>query len=596
MPRPWNTLSWRDFSGEYDGVPAEATQGQAAEIRNLYKNRESLKRRAGFTALGLALSPAQSHDGLFWAKIASTEYLIGAHDGKLVDWLNASPGATLTNSTGKLTSGTDANATWIDQWVIWGDGVKQNVRFDGTDVAQVLTGTPGTAPTLANGGGTGPTGTFTYYVTFVSDDGHHSVISPLSGSITVADDQIDLSSIPTCSAGQDCSGRGIWRNKNGTTTYYLVTIIANNTATTYSDTTTDANLGIALTEVLGGNLQNQKFPPCRYLITHQNRLVGGFCTEATEGDKQTVFLSNYREPWYCPSVPDLDDPNQGSRFPLQGPGAGEVTGLASHGNQIAVFTADAAWLLTTSDQLLDYTLHRFASNGCVAHRTIVSTRDMLIWASTDGIYMAREGEGVSRISEDWKATYQAISSADLAKSFAFLWDGRYYFVWPSGCRVFDLKYGIWSRVTNWGWRVGVATSSGAALERIYAAQTSVARVFRLENGTDDNGTAITALWTSHDIDFGMAGREKRLFFINFRWKAATGTVTVRLYKDTGTTAIQTATKDLSEVDQTGGTVSSLRQRCVEQARGEWFRLEMEYSGSASSFELLQVEVLFAQIT
>lgn len=588
-------MSYKDFLGEFDGVPAEAQPGQAAEARNVYKNRDALKRRAGFTALGSALSPAQSHDGLFWAKIASTEYLIAAHDGKLVDWFAGSPGATLTNSTGKLTSGSDANAAWLDAKVYWGDGTLQNVRFDGTDVTQVLTQAPASAPSLAVGAATGPTGTFTYYVTFTSDDGNHSELSPLSGSVTVTNQKVSLTSIPTCSAGQDCAGRGIWRNKNGTTTYYLVTVIANNTATTYSDTTTDANLGIPLTDVLGANYQNERFPPCRYLITHQNRLVGAY-SAASGFDKQTVYLSNYREPWYSPSVPDLDDPNQGSHFPLQGPGAGEVTGLASHGNQIAVFTSDAAWLLTTSDQLLDYTLHKFSEHGCVAHRTIKSVKDRLIWASSDGIYMAQEGQGVTRVSEDIKTTYQAISAADLAKSFAMVWDDKYIFVWPSGCRVFDLRYGIWTRHSNWSWRVGVVTASGQAVERLYGAQLNVARVFRLENGTDDNGTAITALWTSHDFDCGMPGREKRLLQMNFRWKTATGTATVRLYKGTGTSAIQTSTQNLASADETGGTVVSLRLRCVEQARSEWFRLEVEYSGSSASYELLQAEALFVQLT
>ncbi len=595
MPRPWQTLAYKDFAGEYDGVPAEAQPGQASEIRNLYKNRDALKRRAGFTALGAALSPAQSHDGLFWSKIGSTEYLIAAHDGKLVDWLHATPGTTVTNSTGKLTSATDANATWLDAKVYWGDGILQNIRHDGTDAVQVMPQAPVAAPTLANGGGSGPTGTYTYYVTFVSDDGNHSELSPLSGSITVANDQIDLSSIPTCGAGQDCSGRGIWRNKTGTTTYYLVTVVAGNVTTTYSDTTTDANLGIALTEVLGANLQNERFPPCRYLITHQNRLVGAY-SAASGFDKQTVYLSNTREPWYSPSVPDLDDPNQGSQFPLQGPGAGEVTGLASHGNQIAVFTADASWLLTTSDQLLDYTLHRFSNHGCVAHRTIVSIKDRLIWASSDGIYMAQEGEGVTRISEDIKTTYQAISAADLAKAHAFVWDDKYFFCWPTGCRVFDLKYGIWTRNSNWLWRVSAVTSSGQAVERIYGALMSVARVFRLEFGADDAGTAITALWTSHDFDMGMIGREKRLHMVNVHWKAATGTATLRIYKGTGTTAQQTATQNLATVDDTGGTVASLRQRCVEQLRSDRFRLGIEYAGSNTDYQLLQAEVLFIQVT
>jgi hypothetical protein len=595
MPRPWQTLSYKDFLGLYDGVPAEAQPGQASVVDNLYKSRDALKRRAGFTALGAALSPAQSHDGLGWFKIASTEYLIAAHDGKLVDWLNASPGATLTNSTGKLTSGSDANATWLDAKVYWGDGTKQNVRFDGTDVVQVLTETPNSAASVAVGAATGPTGTYTYYVTFISDDGNHSPVSPLSGSVSVTNQKVSITNIPTCGAGQDCSGRGIWRNKNNTTDYYFVDTVAGNVTTTYTDETTDDDLGIELVEVLGANLQNVRFPPCRYLITHQSRLVGAYST-ASGFDKQTVYLSNFREPWYSPTLPDLDDPAQGGPFPLQGPGAGEVTGLASHGNQIAVFTADAAWLLTTSDQLLDYTLHRFSNHGCVAHRTIASVKDRLLWASSDGIYQALEGEGVSRISDDIKTTYQAISAADLAKSHGFIWDDKYFFCWPSGCRVYDLKYRLWTRNTNWTWRVATVTASGQAVERVYGALLDVARVFRLENGADDNGTAITALWGSHDFDMGMMGREKRLHQINVHWKASTGTGTLRAYKGTGTTAQQTATRNLATVDDTGGTVSSLRQRCVEQLRSDRFRLEVEYAGSNADYQLLQVEVLFIQIT
>lgn len=588
MPRPLQSLIYKEFLGEFDGVPAEAQPGQAVTVQNLYKSREALVRRKGFTALGAALSPAQSHDGLGWFKIGATEYLVAAHDGKLVDWLNATPGTTLANSTGKLTSGTDANAAWLDGKVYWGDGVKQNVRFDGTDVTQVLTDTPGSAASVAVGAATGPSGTFTYYVTFTSDDGKHSPVSPLSGSVTVTNQKVSLTSIPTCSAGQDCAGRGIWRNKHGTTTYFLVTTIANNTATTYTDETTDANLGIALTTILGANRQNERFPPCQLLITHQSRLVG----MGRASDKQTIFLSNAREPWYCPSVPDLDDPNQGSRFTLQGPGAGAGTGLCSHGNQIIAFTLDAAWALTTSDQLLDYTLHRFSNHGCVAHRTIKSVRDMLIWASADGIYMAREGQGVTRISDDIKTTYQAISSADLAKSHGFVWDDKYFFCWPSGCRVYDLRFGVWTRNTNWLWRVATVTSLGTALEKVYAAISGTARVYQLETGADDAGTAISAIWESHDFNCGQMYREKRLHLVSARWRTATGTATVELYRGTGTTAAQTATHDLSTVLQTGSTVSVLDQRCAEQLRDEWHRIKISYSGSASVYELLEAAVLY----
>lgn len=596
MPRPLQTTAYRDFLGLFDGVPAEAQPGQAAEVANFYKDREALRRRKGFTALGSALSPAQSHDGLAWYKIDSTEFLIAAHNGSLVDWFHATPGTALTGSAGKLTAGTDANAAWIDGRMYWGDGIKQNVRHDGTDVQQVLPAAPATAPTVAAGSATGLTGAYAYFVTFVNGDGLHSAASPQSAVVSVTDQKIDLTDIPTAAAGQNVVARAIWRNKDAFAEFYLVTTIADNTTTTYTDSTLDDDLIEPLTDILGLNLQNERIPPCRFLIAHQNRLVGAFCTTA-EGDQQTIYVSNFREPWYSPLVPDTNDPTQGGRFPLQGPAAGEITGLASHGSQIYAFTSDAAWVLTTSDQLLDWTLHRFANNGCVAHRTIASVKDLIIWAAPDGIYVTAEGKGVTRISDDVKRTYQSISAADLAKAHAFVWDDRYYFCWPSGTLVYDLKYNIWTRNTNWNWRCStVSVFGGGQQERIYAAQNGVARVFQLENGTTDNGTAITATWASHDMDFGLPARDKRLHSINAHWKTATGTATVKLYRGTGTDAIQTATKNLAAVDDTGATVAVLQQRCNEKARSERFRIEVEYSGAAEDYQLLQTEILWNQIT
>lgn len=590
MPRPFNNFQFRDFAGLNTGVPAEATPGQASVLKNLYKQKEALQRRKGSARLG-NLTPAQAHDGLAWYKIGSTAYLIAAHNGSLVDWLAATPGTTLTGGSGVLTSGVDANAAWLDAVVYWGDGVLQNKRHNGTNVAQVLTDAPLTAPTVAVGAATGPTGTFNYYTTFLSADSHHSAVGSKSAGVTVTDQKINLTAIPTCPAGQGCIGRALWRNKDGTPDYFLVTTINDNTTTTYTDGMLDAALVDPLTDILGVNLQNVRFPPCRLLITHQSRLVGAFCT-TSEGDKHTIYLSNYREPWYCPILPDLEEPTQGSRFPLQGIGAGEVTGLASHGSQVFVFTADAAWTLTATEQLQDYTLHRFSNHGCVAHRTVQSVKDMIIWASTDGIYAVREGQPAMRISDDVKETYQAISAADLAKAHAVTWDDKYFFIWPSGCLVYDLRFNLWTENTAWTWRVAVVTATGAAVERLYGAEASAAAVRQLETGTTDEGAAITATWASSDLDLGAPHVEKRLYRVTAYFKTATGTATVRLYRDAGTTAAQTATHDLATVDQAGATVSVLRLDCAEQLRAERFRLEVEYNGSATNFELLGLAVEF----
>ena len=180
MPRSTTVQVWRSFEGEYDGIGTEAGPLQASVIQNLYRDRGVLKRRKGSSPIADVIAPNQNLDGLEWYRIGSTEYLVSPHNGRLYDWLAA---AEVTNSSAKLTSGLDANGAWIDGKFYWGDGTKQNVRFDGTDVVQVLTETPVSAASVAVGAATGPTGTYTYYVTFISDDGNHSPVSPLSGSV-----------------------------------------------------------------------------------------------------------------------------------------------------------------------------------------------------------------------------------------------------------------------------------------------------------------------------------------------------------------------------------------------------------------------------
>ncbi|MGH7474197.1 MAG: hypothetical protein ACREJW_09660, partial [Candidatus Methylomirabilales bacterium] len=395
-PRGLASLKVAQFLGEWDGASTEGQPLQAVEIRNLYLEPGSLKRRRGTTKVGFTdLSPAQGQDGLDWAKIAATEYLLAYHNGRVTEWLGGVPGAEVTNSAGKLTSGADANAAWVDAKVYVGDGVKQDIRFNGSRVDQAMTDTPGSAPSLAAGAPGNPNGTYRYRITFMSADGVHSEPGPVSVDITVVSLRVELSSVPTCPAGQDCSGRGIWRNKNGGTDLFLVGTIPNNTATTFSDNIADADLVTLIV------LNNTRFPPTRYLAAHQNRLVGAHC-ETAEGDLRTVYVSNAHEPYFCPVLPDLENPDQGTRITLQDPNAGEITGLHSHGDRVMVFTATAAYVLITTDQLLDWVLHRFSNHGCVAHRTIASTLDVAIWLGTDGVYMAQEGQGVRLISDDIK--------------------------------------------------------------------------------------------------------------------------------------------------------------------------------------------------
>lgn len=87
-------------------------------------------------------------------------------------------------------------------------------------------------------------GAHRYAVTFVTADGETQA-GTVSNAVTVADKtvngKVSLTAIPT--GGSTVTSRKIYRTTAGGSTYLLLTTIADNSTTTYTDNTADASLG-----------------------------------------------------------------------------------------------------------------------------------------------------------------------------------------------------------------------------------------------------------------------------------------------------------------------------------------------------------------
>lgn len=93
---------------------------------------------------------------------------------------------------------------------------------------------------LGVGAGIVTTGQHRYLATFVTSDGETDA-GLISAPITVVDTPVALSNIPV--GGAVVTARKLYRTAAGGTVFYLLAIIANNTATTYSDNIADGSLG-----------------------------------------------------------------------------------------------------------------------------------------------------------------------------------------------------------------------------------------------------------------------------------------------------------------------------------------------------------------
>jgi hypothetical protein len=116
------------------------------------------------------------------------------------------------------------------------------------------TAAPG-APSLALAAGTAlGIGVYDYKVTYTSALGESALGTLATITTTTGNQDVNLTAIPTGPYGT--TGRTIYRTKVGGTVYYLLHSIADNTTTTYSDTTADASLTVVAPAhpSLGGTL------------------------------------------------------------------------------------------------------------------------------------------------------------------------------------------------------------------------------------------------------------------------------------------------------------------------------------------------------
>lgn len=141
----------------------------------------------------------------------------------------------------------------VDYLFVAGTDPMIKVATDGT-VTNWGIDAPSTNPSAADGGaGSLAAGTYQYMVVFRnSTTGSVSNSNPTAASVTVgASRQVSLTSIPVSSDTQ-VDSRQIYRTTAGGTVFFFLATIANNTATTYTDT---GGTALSATQLQTDNLQ-----------------------------------------------------------------------------------------------------------------------------------------------------------------------------------------------------------------------------------------------------------------------------------------------------------------------------------------------------
>lgn len=121
----------------------------------------------------------------------------------------------------------------------WGAQPYLSIDLLGSAVGTGVVTPAAPSGTVVSGSGLG-TGVYKYVVTYLSPNGKSAQSLALALTTTTGNQEINLTAIPTGPNG--VTERNIYRTVVGGSTYDLLTTLADNTTTTYTDTTADASL------------------------------------------------------------------------------------------------------------------------------------------------------------------------------------------------------------------------------------------------------------------------------------------------------------------------------------------------------------------
>ena len=285
--------SWGPFDKGLDSksAPIGLSKGFGTICQNVDLGAEhgSITKRDEIFSYG-TMSATEETTSIYrlYLKDGTTKVLIGTHDDEI------EVGA---DSTGVFTSKlTVATADYRWKWVTWHnlaigcDGYNKPVKTDGTNFTYL-----GSLFCKLDTSGTGPAadGTRSYKVSFYTTS-YEVIFNVISNTVTADGNDILLSMIPIgpdTYLGEDVTGRKIYRNKGAAqTTWYLLSngTIANNTATTLTDSDTDAEL--SATEYPSGDATWTP-PKGKFVVVHKNRLW--FANDPTTATDTGPSTANY---------------------------------------------------------------------------------------------------------------------------------------------------------------------------------------------------------------------------------------------------------------------------------------------------------------
>ncbi len=243
--------------------------------------------RGGSSQLNTTAVGSFVNDGLYTKHDAVTagETMVAFFGGTMYQLLTTTF-TTVASAQSVFTAGNRVAATEYQNHMFVGNGGVTPYKYNGTYFTRHGVPQATGIVSLASIAGDIAAGTYMYKIGFMNSQAVEGDVGTAVTIVLSASGNVSITSIPVAPISHGVNQRRVYRTLVGGSSFKLVTTIANNTATTYTDSTTDANLGATAPT-------DQGEPP-KYSVVcyHQNRL---FCNDAT--NLNYLWYSELAEPY-----------------------------------------------------------------------------------------------------------------------------------------------------------------------------------------------------------------------------------------------------------------------------------------------------------
>lgn len=215
-----------------------------------------------------------------------------------------------------------------------------------------------------------------------------------------------------------------------------------------------------------------------------------------------------------------------------------IIGIGRLGSMKLIFKRNGTWRLL-GDNKDTWDLQPMAPWGCVAHRTIQTCGDVIVWTDGRRVYSYDGQELNIRFGWDVEPLLKQTTMANWAQRAAIYWNGFYIlFFSTTQAVVYDFRSRSWTGPWNLAMRCAAYDVDD---DLAYLGGQSVGEVYKLDGATDD-GAAITWSAETKHYDFSNAqpplgdwtkrGRRMRVMA-----ESASGSVTASIISDGGVATV-----------------------------------------------------------